>query len=138
MKMKRIMKKKKRLIDVRHLRMLKRAETEAERSTYEPYRIGACVARGSCVLSVGHNQIRFRGKGQRFTNYPESYHAERVACSRLSKESLQGTTLYIFRKRKDGSSGYSKPCKHCMQLIQSVGIKRVVYSTETGFEELKV
>ena len=45
---------------------------------------------------------------------------------------LTNATLYTFRRKKDGSFGMSRPCPRCMKVIKSLGIKKLVYSTEDG------
>lgn len=35
--------------------------------------------------------------------------------------------------RKDGSSGFSKPCSNCRKYIAASGIKKVVYTDDNTF-----
>ena len=59
----------------------------------------------------------------------------------LKKNKLQdliGSTIYVSRILKSGKSGLAKPCMECMCLIKSVGIKKIVYTTDSGVESLKV
>lgn len=84
----------------------------AKKSPHIRYLHGAVVARGKSILGVGFNSSR--------------YHAERAAILAASAD-LHGATLYTLMIRKRTNTlGEGAPCFHCMQLIQNVGIKRVV------------
>ena len=43
-------------------------------------------------------------------------------------------TIYVARIRKDGSQGYSKPCKHCTDILLSEGVspENIWYTTDDG------
>jgi hypothetical protein len=47
------------------------------------------------------------------------------------KRSADGCDLYVVRLRRDadGLWGLSKPCKECLEVLHSLGIRRVFYST---------
>lgn len=49
------------------------------------------------------------------------------------KPDLSRSILYTYREHKDGTLAMSRPCSRCMQLIKSVGIKRIRYTTPDGF-----
>lgn len=112
----------------RHIKFLKRAQNEALKSTYM-HQIGCVLVSGSNIISTGYNQIRYKGRGIRFTNYPESLHAERDCLSKVNKEEVSGATLYIWREGANHPM-LSKPCENCWEMIKAVGcIKRIVYTT---------
>jgi hypothetical protein len=52
------------------------------------------------------------------------------------KSVFYGATIYIIRiiQYEDGTIklAKSKPCKHCLELISRVGIKKVIYSVDEG------
>ena len=66
-------------------------------------------------------------------------HAEAAAILKLFKEKrlsdLCGSELYVTRFTRGGSVGCSKPCTGCMDLIRSVGIKKVHYINTKGITE---
>lgn len=63
-------------------------------------------------------------------------HAETHAISPLLHKSSidwNKVTLYTYRIKKNKPYGMSRPCASCMALIKKIGIKKICYSTETGF-----
>lgn len=114
--------------------MMKVACKTAECSTFNRHRLGAVIVRGHRVMSVGSNSIRYSKEIGKST-----LHAEEAAIIKMLKSSRQhqliGADLYVSRVRPNGSIGLAKPCDRCMDLIQSVGISRVFYTTnEQGTE----
>lgn len=92
---------------------------------------GAVVVKGGRVLGTGWNKDR---------NHPQivspehiktdcSYHAEEVAI-RESGNNLKGAVIYVARVNKQGLDRDSHPCQKCSELIKSVGIKKVIYTSE--------
>ena len=118
--------------------MIKHASRVASESVFHRARIGAVIAKGSRILSSGYNRI---GYSKYLPNrpYPESIHAEEAAILKLLRErrlrDLAGSTIFVSRINRSGACRLSKPCRNCQDLIRSVGIKRVVYTTDTGVEE---
>lgn len=114
--------------------MIKIACKAAEKSTFDRHRLGAVIVRGHRVLATGVNGIRYSreiGKG--------TLHAEEAAIVKMLRSNRQhqliGADLYVSRVRPNGSIGLSRPCNRCMDLIKSVGISRVFYTTnEQGTE----
>jgi len=66
-------------------------------------------------------------------------HAEIAAIKKAlrfySVDMLRGTTLIVCRVKKNGL-GNSKPCIGCQRAIAEFGIKKVIYTTEDGWETL--
>jgi tRNA(Arg) A34 adenosine deaminase TadA len=58
-------------------------------------------------------------------------HAEMraVMYSLLQRLGLDGQTLYVARVCRDGTLGLAKPCKYCMAVLVTSGLKRVVWTT---------
>lgn len=73
-------------------------------------------------------------KRQFANGYSFEAHAEmRVIKRALAiRDDLSSCELYVMRFRQDGTIACSKPCEHCLALIQKVGIKRIHYTTENG------
>lgn len=117
-----------------------RLATKAARgSKFVRARVGAVIVRGNRVLSSGCNRI---GYSHILTSraFPESIHAEQQAILGLLKErrghELVGSTMYVSRVNNSGIARLSRPCSYCQRLIESVGIRRVIYTTNNGTEEL--
>lgn len=92
---------------------------------------GCVIVKGGRVLGTGWNKNR---------NHPTivspehiktecSYHAEEVAI-REAGSNAKGAIIYVARVNKQGKDRDSKPCPKCSMLIEKVGIKRIVYTTQ--------
>ena len=110
---------------------------EARKSKHAKHKVGAVIVKGDRVLSCGFNSLRFSS----IINQP-TLHAEAHAILKLLKEhrlnDLAGSSLYVTRFTKGGNTGLSKPCKNCMELIKSVGVRKVYYSTKESTEVMDV
>ena len=119
--------------------MIRLATKIARESKFERARMGAVVVRGGRVLSTGCNRIGF-SKYLRDRKFDESVHAEAQAILGLLKRNkldlLAGSTLYVSRVNNSGTARYARPCPACQRLCESVGIRKVIYTTNTGTEEL--
>ena len=110
----------------------------ANGSKFRRARVGAVIVRGNRVLAVGCNRIGFC---HWLPNrpYPESVHAEQQAILQLLKtrrqDELIGATIYVSRVGRNGRCRLARPCKICTNLIRSVGIGRVVFTTDLGVAE---
>ena len=110
----------------------------AHESKFRRARVGAVIVRGNRVLAVGCNRIGFCHYLPNRA-YPCSVHAEQQAILQLLKsrrqDELIGATIYVSRVGKGGECRLARPCKHCANLIISVGISRVVFTTNIGVAE---
>lgn len=94
--------------------------------------------KGSRVLSTGFNRIRYN----RFSKRPTA-HAEASAITNLLRQSrlddLCNSDIYVTRFTKSGTVSCAKPCVHCFNLIQAVGIRKIFYTDFDGkVQEVKV
>lgn len=113
----------------KYLRICKKV---SEYSTHHQHHIGAVVAKGSRILSTGFNKLKTCPS----SNHPfKSTHAEYDAICFLSDEILEGGTIYVYRETREGNLANSRPCTHCYNLIKSKGIKKIVYTHESGIKE---
>ena len=122
--------------------MLRLASKKARDSEFERAKMGAVIAKNGRVLSVGNNSVRYYRdpKGLKVSRvWDNSLHAEQAAILKLlnsrRQDELVGATIFVSRVRKTGLPGLAKPCKICSELIEAVGIKKVVYTTNDGTEE---
>lgn len=109
------------------------------------FRVGAVLTCGNSVMGMGCNDM---GKSHP-TMTKHSYgtrkplvkiHAELAACRGFSVEDIDNRfALYIFRVRKNGSQGLAKPCDTCLNIIQTLGIKRIYFSLDdSGYGDLRL
>jgi deoxycytidylate deaminase len=109
-------------------------------------RMTAAIVRGKDIISLGANQMRTHPFQAKFGKNPESlfWHAETNAIYNalrvMDVEGLKKADLYVCRvkyfstKREQFIFGSAKPCAGCAKCIADFGIKRVFYTTETGYE----
>jgi deoxycytidylate deaminase len=114
--------------------VIRLASKQAKKSTFERYRLGAVIVKGNRVLATGYNEIRY-SKRLRKSNI----HAEEAAILKLLKENrlqdLNGSAIYVSRVCPSGRTAMAKPCKTCAELIRSVGLDKVIYTTDSGTTE---
>ena len=115
--------------------MIHIATKRAKESKFERARVGACIVRGGRILSSGVNRIGY-SRYRLDRRFPESIHAEVAAIVELLKarrsHELVGSTLYVSRIDAGGSPRMARPCSYCQRIIESVGIRKVFYTTNKG------
>lgn len=110
------------------------AKEASKKSSYY-HRLGAVIVKKNRVMSVGYNKPHKTHPDSK-TAY-KTVHAEFDAIKKLSQDELKGATIYVLRDAKSGSR-MAKPCQCCMDLISLVGIKKIIYSSNEGYETLYV
>lgn len=101
--------------------------TKIAHKSRERQRHGAVVVKNGNIVSVGHNKmVNHPNILGEFTKNKASLHAE-VAALRNVKNP-QGCTIFVSRVMKSGEVGLSKPCPECQEYIDSVGVKKVIYT----------
>lgn len=115
---------------------LKKAKTSKYR-----YKLAAVIVKGGAVLSYGVNHV---GANSSLLNqeWPGSIHAEQAAILKLLKQKnmdkASGAIMYVSRINGRGTTGLARPCQHCMELIEAIGIKKIIYTTATGTETINL
>ncbi len=119
--------------------MIRLATLKARESNFERARVGAIIVRGHRIISSGVNRIGY----SRFLvdrKFPESIHAEQQAIIELLKKrrhhELVGSDLYVSRINSLGQPRLARPCRDCQRICESVGIRRIFYTTDIGVEQL--
>jgi deoxycytidylate deaminase len=111
----------------RHLTQIARATEQAMSARHPKWHLGAVIARGNRVVSVGSNKRRNRP----MVNHEESSeHAEAAALRAARGKDLRGATIYVARVMKNGDTGMARPCRRCMQALVEAGIKTVIYTND--------
>jgi tRNA(Arg) A34 adenosine deaminase TadA len=103
------------------------------------HRLGAVIFRKNTVLSSNHN-YSLRGAKKlhpRFSKWKGSIHAE-VATILSARCDLSGASMFLLRINRKEELLLSKPCVQCLSYISFVGIRRVIYSTGSGFETIEI
>lgn len=119
-------------------------------SDFMKARLGAVLIYKGKVMSVGWNSTKtspLQKSLNKFRHYEldcgaahHTLHAE-VSCLTKARDldiDWGRASIFIYRVKKDGSSGLAKPCKGCQALIKSMGIKNIYFSTENGWGYEKI
>lgn len=98
---------------------------------------GAVIVKGGRVVGTGYNRNR---------NHPTIVSPEHIKtnCSIHAEESairdagydVKNAVIYVARINKHGEDRDSKPCPRCSELISVSGIKRIIYTTQAGRENV--
>lgn len=111
-------------------------------------KMAAAVTIKGRVISLGHNQMKTHPFQTEYAKNPDAIylHAETSAIvnslNHVDKDDLRRATMYIYRVKRPSNTkrtwinGLAKPCEGCMRAIAEFGFKRVVYTTDEGFETL--
>jgi len=102
---------------------------------------GAVLSKGSTVINTAFNKNKFSSFAMRFKKHnpkDATIHAELGAILNMGRKQTEGSIVYVVRTNKQQEFRMSKPCNMCEEALRWVGIKKVVYSTNGGFEETKL
>lgn len=107
-------------------------------SKISPYRVkvGAVIANGSDILSVSCNIDKthpIQAFHARLVGSPDKIfmHAEVSAIVKVPQIILPKCSIFVYRETREGRA-WARPCKICMSVIKSVGIKKIFYSSPDG------
>lgn len=103
---------------------------------------GEVAASSSCRQRVGAVLVDHRGittatnRNHRWGDktFPWSVHAESAV---LEGHLKRGGRLYVARLTPGGSIGMAKPCPRCAEFIQTGGISRVIWTTNSGVDSTR-
>jgi deoxycytidylate deaminase len=100
-------------------------------------RMGSALFSGSRLLSIGANvYARSHPGSNNGPDFVRSTHAEAQALVRRQHyDGDRNLTLYVARRRADGSQGCSKPCPNCLNLCKLAGVRRVRYFDAEGLTQ---
>lgn len=113
---------------------------EASRfSTLYQHKMGAAVFYKKYFLAAGFNTHKtdpFTHKFEHAFTMHSELHALKKAKSK--KFDLTNTTIMVYREKKDGTLGMARPCEMCLEAIKLHGVKWVYFTTEAGWERLRI
>jgi len=105
------------------------------KSTHDQHRLGAVIVKKNKIISVGFNQAKTHTKSK----HPmRTIHAEFDAILNVPRNELQNAHVYVYRETKDGKLAASKPCKFCHQMLKSLGIQKVYYTSINGYHSYEL
>ena len=127
------------------------AKEVSKLSTFRRVHIGVVVVYRKQIIGVGYNSYKTHPLSAEYAHYRYdttrqylhhgSLHAEMSALIPVAKMDIDFSKVrvYVYRAGRDGKERMSRPCKSCMAYIKSLGIRRVIYTTNDGYcdEELE-
>ena len=93
-------------------------------------KVGAVLVCHGKPVSVGFNYEKSHPLHTR--GFRNTIHAEISALLSCDAD-LTGGVCYIYREKADGSLGLSRPCNYCYKQLVQAGIKKIYYSTNSGY-----
>lgn len=108
--------------------MLLNAKKMAMLSSGE-YRLGSILVKSGRILARGLNKYNAINElAWKYFGY-QTIHAEIDALNQVwDKRNIKGATLFVFRTKKNGDPGNSRPCNRCLNAIRDLGVRKIVYS----------
>lgn len=109
------------------------AKKLSKKSNHHTYSLGCVIASRKEIVGVGTNQIKTHPK----STHPYSMlHAEMHAIIGANPAHLLGADAFVYRasKAKNQTTALAKPCPYCMAMLRGVGVKRVYFTTTTGYD----
>lgn len=101
-------------------------------------RIGAVLVHRNKIVSVGRNYPLKTHPILRKYDKHKTLHAEIDCMIGLDRSLSVGSTIYTYREDRNGNLKKSKPCLMCMSIMRELGIKKVFYTHDKGYSELKI
>lgn len=125
------------MITTKDKRWIDLAKKAAKASNHNRYHMSCVVVKGGRLISIGVNKLN---SPKRFTIQRPCMrlHAEIDALLGISKPAAKNSTAYITGFTAAGNDlKSSAPCQSCLQFLDSMGIKRVVYTENGNTKELR-
>lgn len=138
------------------MRMFNEAHKEAKKGTYKQVKVGCVITYKHKIIGRGHNQDKthpMQKKYNRYRNFNNTEgefvkdyaHAETITISSISyttgiKVDFSKVKVFVYRVCPGKQFGYgnSKPCPACMNLIKDLGIKKIYYTDDDGYNYLQL
>lgn len=102
------------------------------KSTHHSHAMACVIVKKNRVVSIGWNELKTHSKSLHEYKYR---HAEFNAILNTPLNELQGATAYIYREHRNGQPALAKPCPSCLKSLQLVGIDKICYSIDGGYQK---
>lgn len=103
------------------------ALSQAEKSRYAKWRVGAVLVKGGRVLAAAPNTLRNEPGLAGLPLEECSVHAEAAVLQKVTNPS---GTMYVARLTKSGKQSLARPCRRCRILLIEAGIRTVVWTID--------
>lgn len=87
-------------------------------------------------VSVGCNLMKTHPKYANGKETTLSIHAEVKAVLSCPRRQLTGAEIWVYREDRKGNLALAKPCENCLAVLEEVGIKRVYFTIQDGYERM--
>ena len=122
----------------RTVKFFEHARSVAMTSEYK-FRHGALLVRGRKIIKASSNKPRTVRFAHKYHHKGcGSLHAEIGCVLNVDKEKTEGSEIYVVRILANGKFAMSCPCSMCQSICSEMGIKRIHYSKDNGFETIKL
>ena len=103
----------------------------SSKSDHHRYKIGCVIVRKNNIVGIGFNQLKTHPKSpHKFS----TIHAEFSALLGADPADLIGSEIYVYRQTRNGLPAIAKPCPSCTKMLQNIGIKKVYYTINEGYD----
>jgi tRNA(Arg) A34 adenosine deaminase TadA len=122
--------------------------TKVAETSREHQKLACAIVHKKRILAFGINsdktdpfQSNFSDRAERIYKHAE-IDAIKRAHNKFGKEILKHCTLYVVRikrpyvRSKQWIWGMARPCSGCMKAIEEYNIRKVIYTTDSGYEKL--
>lgn len=122
------------------------AKKVSKLSDYETNKTGAILVHKNKILSVGcnkkqsspiqkkYNIYRTTNKRVYDVNKQNNYTHAEISCLQGYTRHIKNCSIFVYREKKDGSIGLSKPCNACSMYLKDKGVKNIYYTTDNGWK----
>ena len=127
---------KNKVLNKRFFQLAKRASLESNEGKY---RIGCVIVKNGNPITFGWNKYNKRHTlCEKYGNQYNAIHAELDAIIGTDRNTLIGSTIYVYREDRNGQLGMCRPCNMCMSVLKQYGVKKVYYTHSEGFSYEKI
>ena len=118
-------------------------------SDFRRAQVGCVAVIGNKVVATGFSQHRTHPLQQYYNRYRDFGGQTDVAAKQHAEISMLASfqhmgidfskaDVYIYRMCRSREFGMARPCESCEAALREAGVHRVFYSTDTGFESIKL
>lgn len=114
----------------------RKLQTLRKQSNHIQHKLSALILYKGRPVSFGVNdQVKTHPEIKKYSQV-KTMHAEMAAIFRMKdKEILKDCEVIVYREDRAGNMANSRPCEVCQAMFRDYGIKKVTYTTSSGWKE---
>ncbi len=133
----------------RHEKFFAHARHMAQMSDFRRARVGCVAVINGRVVATGFSQHRTHPMQQYYNRYRD-FDGQANVAHKLHGEAAMLFThrhlridwskadVYVYRLCRSRAHGLAKPCAACEMALRAAGVRKIFYTTDTGFELLRI